>query len=289
MKPLFTGTVIFILFFSVVIAILAYNPASITPDRLMRNVIDAQSSSSCHALQLREIKLYNRELKYRIEMDKSGDVIHFAESDKDNNIDLPAENTYEKLLIKNYRPYIVGEDKIAGRRVWAMYIKSWTRKDFSWRQLWVDQKTYVVLAQRDWSSSKKIKSSMRTLKISYLPSIHRSRKSFPLSKPDIRFADASEKLGWNPIKVKYLPPGYQLVDVKTNRNKHQMQMIFSDGLCVMSIFITNDDIPSDKENANNIRTWGQGLILSKTTNGQRAVIVADLPEKEILKVAQSID
>lgn len=69
------------------------------------------------------------------------------------------------LIKRNCTPLVEGEDKIADRDTWVLRLKP-KNKYAPWKQLWVDKKTFVILAYRDWSN-KKIKRSMKTVSISY--------------------------------------------------------------------------------------------------------------------------
>ena len=74
--------------------------------------------------------------------------------------------TCSALLRRNYTPLVEGEDAIAGRPAWVLRLKPHS-KHMPWRQLWIDKKTYVALAQRDWSSRNEVKWPITTTDITY--------------------------------------------------------------------------------------------------------------------------
>jgi len=63
------------------------------------------------------------------------------------------------LLKKNYTPQIEGQDTISGRPAYMLRLKP-DVKHRPWKQLWVDEKTYAILAIRDWTAQNRIKRSI---------------------------------------------------------------------------------------------------------------------------------
>lgn len=195
-----------------------------------------------------------------------------ATSDCRHNASLNSQ--YAPIVKKNYELVLGGEYKIAGRGVWVLALLP-KQRHFPWKEIWVDKKTYVVLASKDWSSQNNVKRSMKTLKIKYLPD-----NEIPQS------ANANTSTASQMPAHSYIPKGFICVssksDFKSSRN------VYSNGITTISICSKTAPI----QNATckpSISDCGQALIYSKYTNGKDITIIADLPEEELSKIAASIN
>ncbi|MCE5197906.1 MAG: MucB/RseB C-terminal domain-containing protein [Armatimonadota bacterium] len=180
----------------------------------------------------------------------------------------PGDGRLASLVCRNYIPLVEGQERVAGRVAWVLRLKP-KQKRFPWKQLWVDKRTSIVLASRDWSSANTLKRSMKTIgAIQYISSstlpktvltpIH----AMPVTAPE------------------YIPAGFELVSAERSH------LVYSDGLYSISIYISKIAEQGTKFAAP--RDWGQGLILIGRTKGRKIVVTADLPPKEIERIAHSI-
>lgn len=192
-----------------------------------------------------------------------------------------------ELVRRNYTPLIEGEDTIAGRRTWVLRLKPHT-KHRPWKQLWVDCKTGAVMAMRDWDSRNRIKSTMRTISISYMD---------VYAKPDQAAVDQLSKRGQSQDACslqdiphpRYVPRGYRLVRVRKISHLGSTQLVYSDGLYSLSVFLRFPDGQGGEQNKiKRAYDWGQGLVLSTPYAGRNIVVVGDLPLREIEHIARSI-
>lgn len=185
------------------------------------------------------------------------------------------------LIKRNYEPLVEGQDRIAGRETWVLRLKP-KLKHRPWKQLWIDKKTFHVLASRDWNYRNEIKRSMKTVSS---PHILSSTYILSLSNDaDIVEArilrQAQDASGWvqdvpgiRPARLpKYLPPGFVRVGAGST------ELHYSDGLNTISIFTSVGKQPSG------VRDSGQGLVLTT----RRCVVIADLPPAELRKIACSL-
>ena len=196
-----------------------------------------------------------------------------------NMLDANSRETAAKLsyLIKrNYEPLVEGEDVIAERKAWTLRLKP-KEKNHPWKQLWVDKKNYHVLASRDWSGRNNLKRSMKTLSITYqgaLPDIQNPRYT-------ISFKDNHPR---------YIPKGYILWSAGLfNGNTY---LSYTDGLNTIGILIGSHLIVNDakwKQLVNKgLQDSGQVLVLCKNSRSKQVIISADLPAKELEKIANSL-
>lgn len=194
-----------------------------------------------------------------------------------------------ELVRRNYTPLVEGEDTIAGRRTWVIRLKPHT-KYTPWKQLWIDSETGVVLAMRDWDSQNRIKSTMRTLSISYTDvqaDFDEETVTQLSSSAQSRCLDISRMK--NIPHPRYLPSGYKLVGVKKIGRAGATQLVYSDGLYSLSVFLRFPDGQGGEQNKmKRAYDWGQGLLLSTYNAGRNIVVVGDLPLKEIERIALSV-
>ncbi|MGC8863038.1 MAG: hypothetical protein ACP5R5_09735 [Armatimonadota bacterium] len=111
---------------------------------------------------------------------------------------------------------------VGGRRALVYFLKS-SEKHLPWRQLWVDPKTIKILALRDWTSTNKLKRSLRMRSSQNLKALvgeatwtlPSGRVASPGSSADGRRPEASKQMPLpEPPGVGWLPPGCGLVGVR---------------------------------------------------------------------------
>ncbi|RMF95410.1 MAG: hypothetical protein D6734_05610 [Candidatus Schekmanbacteria bacterium] len=65
----------------------------------------------------------------------------------------------EKLLLKNYSPFLKGEEKIAGRKAYVIEVKSRLKGRPS-KLLWIDKENFAILSSKTFSCGGKLKTSV---------------------------------------------------------------------------------------------------------------------------------
>lgn len=232
----------------------------VDPEMILDRVISRGRDTSWKATQVSSSLFYGTTIKTRQTVKRS-----FAVSD------------YTASLIKsNYIPLVESEDKIAGRDTWVLRLKP-KIKHRPWKQLWVDKKTYFVLASRDWSARDVQKRSMRTVSISHRLAIN---NKLPYEREGVGFTNE-----WKTGRPHYLPEGFRIVRHPDPLNSDK-RSVYSDGLYAISVIIRKQnnlrcklDTPLD---------WGQGLIYISRRNSREIVVIADLLPTEIAKIAKSV-
>lgn len=180
-----------------------------------------------------------------------------------------------ELLTRNYTPLVEGEDTIAGRETWTLRLKP-RSKYRPWRDLWIDKKTGVVLALRDWDAGNHVKRSMSVLSISYSsPNAPRVPVTFG---DDWRVVDPADR--GVPEK---LPGGYELVSAGRSADCRADQYTYSDGLQCISVFRGFPGTSSGEQlQSRRVSGWGQGIVLSQGP----VAVVGDLPVRELERIAR---
>jgi len=197
---------------------------------------------------------------------------------------------YAELIRNNYNPMVEGEDKIAGRKVWTLFLKPKYRSE-PWREMWVDEKTYAVLAWRDWGAQKTMNLSMKTLSISKCR-VNNDPADCPaptVAGAVVNLTSASKALGWKVPEPSYIPMGFKMIGVLVDKERNLAQLDYSDGLFTLSIFVTHSrQLPPYFPPLDKPRNWGQGLMASFRTSNGFAAVVADLFASDITTIGRSL-
>jgi negative regulator of sigma E activity len=158
------------------------------------------------------------------------------------------------------------------------------RKNFAWRQIWIDKQTYVVLASRDWSFRNEIMRTMVTTHLSYCDR-PLARRSAP--KPDgLR---AGSRVPRGTIQPRYIPTGFVLDRVEVDGDWGSAQLVYSDGLYAISVFVGGIAGKSvERLCPGAVYDWGQGLMVATGVRDENVLVMGDLPAEEIEKIAGSV-
>ena len=255
----------------------------IDPKELLRKALHAEINANYRARRLYTSAAYGRTYESRSWFPPT------------SNLPPPTSDFRTSLIEKNYTPLVEGEDTIAGRPVWTLRLKP-ARKHFPWKQLWIDKQACVILASRDWTSRNKVKRSMKTTLISYVgaqPSDKKLGAIRPVSRraenPYVALKNARRASSRTAELPRYVPECFELVSVEVDEDSSDMQLTYSDGLYALSVFVgrTADQV-GKRIRANRAYDWGQGLMFLARSQGRNTLIVADLPIKEIEKIAGSV-
>ncbi len=248
----------------------------VDPEKTLQAAFDASANSKFTARQMWTWVINGKHFRRKIEV----------RSPTWQGVDYQAAD----LVRKNYTPLIEGEDTIAGRKTWVLRLKPHI-KHRPWKQLWIDCKTGVVLAMRDWDSRNRIKSTMRTLSISYSDT---SNNKYSQNKVD-HVSNTKPIYGYdehclqNIPHPRYTPRGYKLVRIIGPDDFRPSQLVYSDGLYSLSVFLRFPNSQGGEQNKiKHAYDWGQGLALAMHDARKKIVVVGDLPLTEIERVARSV-
>jgi len=195
----------------------------------------------------------------------------------DNATKAPPSPLMAAQVRRNYVPLIEGEDTIAGRDTWVLRLKP-HKKYRPWRHVWVDKRTSVVLAMREWDSLNRVKRSMKTTSIDFAAApAPRARRKEP-AVPRIA-APADEKMH----VARHLPGGYTLMRISGRPTE---LATYSDGLQSISVLRGFPRVRSrGRTQRELVMDWGQGMVLFRDEVGGSLAIVGDLPVNELRKIA----
>ena len=185
-----------------------------------------------------------------------------------------------ELIERNYTFSISGEDVVAGRKAWVLGIRP-KIKQRPWRQLWIDRKTFQILALRDWSHAGKLKRSAKS------PAV-RPELVEGLGAASDKQSAAKARCG-RVLAPGYVPPGFELAEVRASAEHEWSRIVYSDGLYAISLFQRFPDRLSwEHKHAIAVYDWGGGLLLSTFCAGRQVAVLADLPRHELERIAASI-
>jgi len=111
---------------------------------------------------------------------------------------------------------------------------------------------------------------------------------------DPRLVPNLAKLGASPVvsgwRVDALPPGFKkIAEVRRQlrgRDAPVIQMVFSDGLAGISVFIEKSD--NDEDDHPGLSSQGVIQIYSKLVDGQLVTVVGEVPPRTVMQVADSV-
>jgi hypothetical protein len=186
-----------------------------------------------------------------------------------------------RLVLKNYTPLVEGEETIAGRDAWLLRLKPKV-KYRPWRQLWIDKKSYSILAIRDWSHRNEIRRSVRLEK----PPAALGSLVFLSATRTIHPGSALRGLK----RPRFIPEGFELIDDGSWDGLSDLRaLIYTDGLFNVSLFYRFSGRQGREQKQRlSVCDCGETLAVTAMLDSGCVTVVADLPEKDLLRIARSI-
>jgi len=197
------------------------------------------------------------------------------------------------LIEKSNYLIIDGEDRFAGREVWELRTKPKRYYD-PWKQLWVDKQTGAIMAARDWASNSKLRRVMKlsppspTVASREAKARGHSAEGSPFGTPNAA-RKALRAAGGGMSLPKYVPFGYELSDVWVSRAAKAVHVVYSNGLHAISVFQWTADGRNTQGVPAVVTHLGlQDVVAREKSRSRRVVVVADFPEDEAVRIADSI-
>ncbi len=177
-----------------------------------------------------------------------------------------------RMLKGNYIPLIEGDNRIGGSPAWVLRLKP-RIKHRPWRQLWIDKSTFDLLAYREWNHLNQLRAN---------DSGDGKPQPGKTSSPGI-LSPLQSTAGPG-----YIPSGFKLIETSKYLDEKTTHFTYSDGLFAISVFRTFP-IRQGREHKETASVYGSnaGLVLRQIRGATETVVVADLPEKEIRRIADS--
>lgn len=142
-----------------------------------------------------------------IRLDPSAELAHISRT--------PKAPERLDLLLANYRPILIGSDRIANRNCYELRLEPRYAGNPS-KKLWIDKESLVVLKTERYGSDGKIVMSTEYTRIDYSarPSSsifaipHGWKSSRPALEPNASPDAVRKAVGFTPVKPGYVPKGY---------------------------------------------------------------------------------
>jgi outer membrane lipoprotein-sorting protein len=259
-------------------------------------------------------------LQGRILLD-DGRGVYWLEPGKRSASIAPTGREIERLglLMRNYQVSTAGTGTVAGRNATILKVTP-RRPPGPWRKLWIDRATSVILRTDSYNSDDQFLSSTYVTSVDFNAEVPQSLLQVPVGwslervgRDEMRrwSADAlSARIGITLREPSYLPPGFVLDGwylASTGRGMPNAHARYTDGLNSLSVF-QHSYGPGKGRGKGMGRGWrggrgpveegtadpcqmlavGTGRCLRAPRQDRMYMVVADLPEAELRKVADSL-
>ena len=208
------------------------------------------------------------------------------------------------LLIKNYKPVLVGSGRIAGRDCRIVRVEPKCAGN-PWRKLWIDKTSFVTLKTEEHNCEGKVSMMSEYSQVDY--SSHPSSTLFTIpkgwksvriaSKPESRCLEEARKaVGFTPLKPRYVPAGYVYDGYSATCSmggvKCAAGLRYTNGLIAISVFECKC---CDKDNGQNCGQHDNRMLghnpnahIVQTRVGNINIsIMGDVSERELQRMAKS--
>ena len=216
-----------------------------------------------------------------------------------------------ELLLRNYAVLAAGEGRVAGRPVNIVDLTSKHPGNPS-KRLWIDRETGIVLKSEDRSAAGELRSRMEFTEISYgKPAAGAAFEPTADGGPrwvekerdhEISRAELEKAVGIKVAFPQHVPAGYVLDSItlyscECECGHKAAHLRYTDGLNSISIYETPSHTSCSKHICSihcapngrcEVRDARQARVATTSSGGRSVVVVGDLPEEEIAKVAKSI-
>ena len=196
-------------------------------------------------------------------------------------------------LRANYKAKLLGIERVAGYNAQVLLFQPQDHLRYS-RKIWVDTDSGLLLKAAVLGSRNKVEEQYSFTQLQIGGNIDRSwvRESdlagAHANNPHEYFHDIKPiNSGW---VADMLPPGFKktLEIERKMHGKHApvTQMVFSDGLSAISIFIEADD--GDEDDVEGLSTRGAVNLYHKVLNNNLITVVGEVPPHTVMQVLDSV-
>lgn len=217
-----------------------------------------------------------------------------------------------ELVLSNYRPSVIGQDVVAGRRAYVLsLIPKRGRSVGARRTIWVDELTGLILRSSDRGSDRKLHSEFTIQKVTMRSSLPdelfrppnitggtacvRLERCATLSQARRTLGLAVAKPGHTPAGFE--PEGIRLCKCGCGCGFESLMVRYTDGLQSISVYQDQvgkeckrcggfGDPPSD--GGCRVMRAGNDLVALRKVGNRRIAVVGDMRPAEMRRIAESI-
>ena len=221
------------------------------------------------------------------------------------------EELFKRLSKGALAAKVVGQDSVAGRRCDIVEVRATRLPDAPTRRFWIDRETGLRLRTEEKSATGKLLSGSYYTSLDLTPTFAPddfapdARDNNPAKsiggRKEIgerrRFKSVEEarKAGFAVAAPAYLPPGYTLRAVETTANGDFFALRYANGLSALSLTMLREGVPPRvrpllRTDGSAVLPFPQGRtgLFTRGDNGAAYLLISELPESELRKIAASI-
>lgn len=247
---------------------------------------------------------------YRFRLGKPGDIE--TDESRFGKLSKRLKELATRLGKRDLSAQIVGQDTIAGRTCDIVEVRASRVPDAPTRRFWIDRDTGLRMRTEEKSAQGKVLSGSYYTSLDLKPVFSRNDFVPPkaaeraeggrgnrdwLGKPRRRFSTSAEarQAGFSVSEPSYLPPGYVLRQVEATESGSHIALRYANGLNALSLTLLRDGIPPRvtpllRPDGSAYVPFPQGKhgLFVRGASGAAYLLIGDLPESEMRKVAASM-
>ncbi len=207
---------------------------------------------------------------------------------------------------------MVGQDTVAGRRCDIVEVRATRLPDAPTRRFWIDRETGLRLRTEEKSATGKLLSGSYYTSLDLTPIFApddftpsagsvKPPKTFAGLRQELRqrrrfkSVDEARKAGFAVAAPNYLPSGYSLRAVEATASGDFFALRYANGLNALSLTTLPDGVPLRvrpllRSDGSAVIPFPQGRtgLFARGASGKSYLLIGELPEAELRKVAASI-
>jgi len=189
----------------------------------------------------------------------------------------------------------VGEfERVAGRQAQMYFLEPKDNLRYSYR-LWIDTEYGLLLKSMTFNSHNEIMDSiafnqiglLNTLDLDWFQPKIDNKKNYVMENEATTIVDNRVSTAW---AIKELPAGYRKVDqmirMVHGKSLPVTQMVFSDGLASVSLFI--EPVTKNIKPRTGHKIVGNTSFYAQVTDGYQITVVGEVPEAAVAQIANAV-
>lgn len=185
-------------------------------------------------------------------------------------------------------------ERVAGRQAKMLFLEPKDNLRYGYR-LWIDTEYGLLLKSVTFNSRNEIMDSiafnqlglLNTLNLDWFQPNIDNKKNYVMENETATIADNRVPTAWT---IKELPAGYRKVDqmirMVHGKSLPVTQMVFSDGLASVSLFI--EPVTKKNKPRTGHKVVGNTSFYANVTNGYQVTVVGEVPEVTVAQIAKAV-